>query len=105
MLKLKRLAALWTLVRGDARVAWHALRHPGTPVWFKLGLAGVLVYLVSPVDLVPDVLPVLGVVDDLVMVPLVVGFLIRQLPPTVREAARRRAGLSPDGVPWVDEVR
>lgn len=105
MLKLKRLSALWTLLRGDAKVVWHALRHPGTPGWFKLGVAGLLVYLVSPVDMVPDVLPLVGIVDDLVLVPLAVGFLIRQLPPAVLAAARRRAGQAPDGTPFVEEVR
>lgn len=105
MFKLKRLSALWTLVRGDAKVVWHALRMPGTPAWFKLGVVGLLAYLVSPVDLVPDVLPLVGVVDDLVLIPLAIGFLIRQLPPAVREAARRRAGLAPDGTPFVEEVR
>jgi uncharacterized membrane protein YkvA (DUF1232 family) len=103
---LKRLSVIWSVVRGDAKVLWHALRHPQAPGWLKLGVAGLVVYLVSPVDLVPDVLPVIGVVDDIVLVPLVIGWLLRKLPASVRADARRRAGLPPeDGAPFVEEVR
>jgi uncharacterized membrane protein YkvA (DUF1232 family) len=102
---LKRLSVIWTVVRGDARVMWHALKHPQAPGWLKLAVAGLLVYLISPVDLIPDMLPVAGVVDDLVLIPLAIGYLIRKLPAQVREDARRRAGLSPEGKPFVEEVR
>lgn len=84
MSNFKRLAMIWTVVRGDARLAWRALRHPQAPGWFKLGLAGLALYLVSPVDLIPDLLPVVGVVDDLVLIPLVLGWLLRQLPARLR---------------------
>ena len=66
----KRIALLWTLVRGDARQLWFALRHPAAPGWLKLGTAMIALYLLSPIDLIPDALPLIGVVDDLVLVPL-----------------------------------
>lgn len=81
----KRLALLWTLVRGDARRLWRALRHPLSPLWLKLGVAGLVLYVVSPVDLVPDLIPFLGIADDLVLVPLGVRFLLSKLPVNVRE--------------------
>ncbi len=102
---LKRLSVIWSVVRGDAKVLWHALRHPESPPWLKLGVAGLVLYLVSPIDLIPDVIPVIGLVDDLVIIPLAIGFLLRQLPAHVRADARRRAGLVTDGPPFVDEVR
>lgn len=77
----KRLALLWTLVRGDARRLWRALRHPRAPLWLKLGVLGIVLYVVSPVDLIPDWLPLLGIADDLVLVPLAVRFLLNRLPP------------------------
>ncbi len=76
----KRLMLLWTLVRGDARRLWRALRHPGSPRWLKSGVAALLVYLVSPVDLLPDVIPVLGLVDDLVLIPLAIRWMLSRLP-------------------------
>jgi len=82
----KRLTLLWTLVRGDARRLWLALRHPEAPGWLKLGTALVVLYVLSPVDLVPDVLPVVGIVDDLVLVPLAIRFLLSHLPRAIAEA-------------------
>ncbi|MEW6704894.1 MAG: DUF1232 domain-containing protein [Pseudomonadota bacterium] len=87
----KRLTLWWTLLRGDALRLWFALRHPAAPLWLKLGTALIVLYLVSPVDLIPDALPLVGVVDDLVLVPLAIRFLLKRLPPEVAEAAARRA--------------
>ncbi|HEY0886704.1 MAG TPA: YkvA family protein [Ramlibacter sp.] len=88
----KRLTLLWSVVRGDARQLWFALRHPAAPGWLKVGTALIALYLLSPVDIVPDWLPVIGVVDDLVLVPLAIRWLLRRLPPDVAEAAARRRG-------------
>jgi uncharacterized membrane protein YkvA (DUF1232 family) len=80
----KRLLLLWTLVRGDARRLWLALRHPASPTWLKWAVAGLALYLVSPVDLLPDFIPLLGLVDDLVLIPLAIRALLNRLPPNVR---------------------
>lgn len=96
MSRFKRLSVLASVVRGDAKVLWHALRHPAAPTWLKLGVVGLVAYVLSPVDFVPDVIPFFGVVDDLVLLPLAVGFLLRRLPASVRADARRKAGLPPE---------
>ena len=87
----KRVAVLWTLVRTDARRLWVALRHPAAPTWLKVGAALIVAYVISPIDLVPDVLPVIGVVDDLVLVPLAIRFLLNRLPPELAAADDRSA--------------
>ena len=92
----KRLSVVWSVVRGDARLLWHALRHPRATRWLKLGVLGIALYLLSPVDLVPDVLPVLGVVDDLVLVPLAIRWLLSRLPADVSADAAARAGRRAD---------
>jgi len=86
----KRLTLLWTVVRGDARQLWAALRHPASPRWLKLGAAAIVLYVFSPIDLIPDVLPFIGVVDDVVLVPLAIRWLLRRLPPEIAAAAARR---------------
>ena len=73
----KRLAMLWALVRGDARRLWLALRHPQSPGWLKLAVVGMVIYLISPLDLLPDFIPVLGIVDDLVLLPLAIQGSLR----------------------------
>jgi uncharacterized membrane protein YkvA (DUF1232 family) len=86
----KRLALLWAVLRGDARQLWFALRHPNAPGWLKLGTALIALYLISPIDLIPDVLPVIGLVDDLVLVPLAIRWLLKRLPPEIAQAAASR---------------
>ena len=83
----KRIALLWTLVRTDARRLWFALRHPAAPGWLKIGAALIVAYVISPIDLVPDVLPFIGVVDDLVVVPLAIRWLLNRLPPEIANSA------------------
>jgi uncharacterized membrane protein YkvA (DUF1232 family) len=89
---LKRVTLLWSLLRGDARQLWYALRHPAAPGWLKVGTGLIVLYVLSPIDLVPDFIPFIGVVDDLVLVPLAIRWLLKRLPPDLaRAAASRRA--------------
>jgi uncharacterized membrane protein YkvA (DUF1232 family) len=76
----KRLAVLWSVVRGDARLLWRALKHPQAPTWLKLGTVAIVAYVIWPLDLIPDLLPIIGAVDDIVIVPLAIRFLLDRLP-------------------------
>jgi uncharacterized membrane protein YkvA (DUF1232 family) len=88
----KRWLLLWRVLRGDARRLWFALRHPAAPTWLKVGTALIVLYVLSPIDLIPDFIPVLGWVDDIVLVPLAIRFLLDRLPAPIRGDADRRAG-------------
>lgn len=87
---LKRLTLLWTVLRGDARQLWTALRHPAAPGWLKWGTALIALYLFSPIDLLPDFIPGFGVIDDLVLVPLAIRALLKRLPPELARATAAR---------------
>lgn len=91
----KKFAALYALVRQDARILWHALRHPARPAWLRPAVALVALYLLSPIDLIPDVLPVIGIVDDLVLIPLLISWMVRCLPDAVKRAPARQTQLAP----------
>ncbi|MCB1914400.1 MAG: DUF1232 domain-containing protein [Rhodocyclaceae bacterium] len=84
---MQKLFALFRLVRKDVRILLFALRHPRRPAWLLPAVAGLLIYLISPVDLIPETLPVIGVVDDLVLIPLVIGWIVNRLPPELRADA------------------
>lgn len=86
----KRLLALWALVRGDARRLWIALRHPAAPGWLRWGTAAIVLYLVSPIDLIPDALPLVGVIDDLIIVPAAIRWLLNRLPAGLRAEIDQR---------------
>jgi len=68
-----------------------ASRHPRTPWYAKVFIAGIVAYAVSPIDLIPDFIPVLGYLDDLVLVPLGIVVAIRMIPPCVLAECRVRA--------------
>lgn len=107
----KRLSALWVVVKGDLKLLWFALQHPQSPAWLKLGVVGLGLYFLMPVDIIPDVIPGLGMVDDLVIIPLAVRWLLKKLPAHVREEAERRAAGGTAGkgpaaaADVIDEVR
>jgi uncharacterized membrane protein YkvA (DUF1232 family) len=86
----KRLTLLWSVLRGDARTLWFALRHPGAPGWLKLGTALIVLYVISPIDLIPDFIPGIGLLDDMVLVPLAIRFLLNRLPAHIAQAAAAR---------------
>jgi uncharacterized membrane protein YkvA (DUF1232 family) len=68
-----------------------AARHPQTPWYAKLVVAGFVAYALTPVDLFPDALPILGIVDDLIFVPLAVALAVRFVPSPVLDECRGRA--------------
>ena len=78
-------------VQRDAVTLWFAYRHPGTP-WLPKALAAVVVaYALSPIDLIPDFIPVLGYVDDVLLLPVLIWMTIRMLPPDVIAECRVKA--------------
>jgi uncharacterized membrane protein YkvA (DUF1232 family) len=89
MSMFKRLTLLWSVLRGDARQLWFALRHPAAPGWLKLGTALIVLYVISPIDLIPDFIPGLGVLDDVVLVPMAIRWLLKRLPAHIVQDTRR----------------
>lgn len=75
----------------DVLALWLALRDPRVPLAAKLMAAVVVGYALSPIDLIPDFIPVLGYLDDLVLVPLGVWLTLRLIPPELMDELRRRA--------------
>ena len=86
--RLKRWAAE---LRAQVVTLWFARRHPDTPYGAKILAALVVAYAFSPIDLIPDFIPVLGLVDDLLLVPIGIYLAVRLIPPHVLAAARAEA--------------
>lgn len=68
------------LFRKEVGVLFRAFLHPATPFHLKAAMLFVVFYLVSPFDLIPDFIPLVGWLDDLVLVPLAVSFIVSLLP-------------------------
>ncbi len=72
-----------------------AAQDTRTPRRAKILLLFLLAYAASPIDLIPDFIPVLGLLDEVILLPLGIWFVLRMIPPDVMEAARARAGKLP----------
>ena len=78
-------------IKRDVVVVWFAARDPRTPWGVRLLALAVAAYALSPIDLIPDFIPVLGYLDDVLLVPLGLLLVLRLLPPAVLADARQRA--------------
>lgn len=78
-------------LKRDIPAVYLALRSKETPVIAKL-LAGITVALaLSPIDLIPDFVPVLGYLDDVLLLPALIGLTVKLIPPELLEDCRRQA--------------
>jgi uncharacterized membrane protein YkvA (DUF1232 family) len=83
-------------LRVEVHALWLAYRHPGTPWYAKLVAACVLAYALSPIDLIPDFIPVVGHLDDIVLVPAGLFLAFKLVPADVLAECRERAGDAAD---------
>lgn len=82
-------------IRFWTSVLYYLLKEPGIP-WLSRTLAAItLGYLLSPIDLIPDFIPVLGQLDDMAIVPLLLFLTIRSIPREIREACMAKARRAP----------
>ncbi len=88
---LGRISAWARGIKRDAVAVWFAARDPKTPWPAKVLAMAVAAYALSPIDLIPDFIPVLGYLDDLLIVPLGLMLVIRLLPADVLAQARASA--------------
>ena len=85
---LTRLGAWAKRLKRDIVALSIAVRDPRTP-WYARALgAGVVAYALSPIDLIPDFIPVLGLLDDALLLPLGIWLVVRLIPPDVLSEAR-----------------
>jgi len=92
--RLKRWARV---LESDGLTLWFCCRHPNMP-WLPKILALLVVgYFLSPIDLIPDFIPVLGYLDDLILLPISIYFIMKLVPDTVLTECRAKAAA------WVAE--
>ena len=87
----KRLAAWAQALRQEVYALYLACRDPRVPWYAKAFTAFVVGYALSPVDLIPDFIPVLGYLDDLILVPLGIYLALKLIPDPVMQSCRSRA--------------
>jgi uncharacterized membrane protein YkvA (DUF1232 family) len=90
--KLSEQARKW---KAELYVLYLAARDGRTPILPKVIAAVVVGYAFSPIDFIPDFIPLLGYVDDVILVPLGIMLALRLIPPQVLDDCRRQAALNP----------
>lgn len=92
-------AKIWARsIKRDVLAVWIAARDPRTP-WYAKGMAAVVAaYALSPIDLIPDFIPVLGYLDDLLLLPIGILLVVRMVPKDLMAEFRAEA-LSLEGKP------
>ena len=87
-------------LKTDIPAVFLALKEKRTPWYAKIIAAVVVIYALSPIDLIPDFIPVLGYLDDLVILPALIALCIKYIPKDVFDDCRKRAeGLWGNGKP------
>ena len=87
-----KLGRLWFAMRKELALAWVLLKDSRSPLAARFAVVLAALYLLSPIDFVTDALPVLGWIDDGVVVVLLLKLASRLLPPELEAALRAKAG-------------
>lgn len=91
-MKFFQIISSWAkALKLDVLALWFALKHPKMPFWAKVVCFVVVAYALSPIDLIPDFIPVLGYLDDLMIIPAFVWLALKLIPSDVLFQAREQA--------------
>lgn len=95
---------IWSFILSQKRnllVLFTALFNRKTPKNIRIMIAAAFIYLISPIDFLPDIIPGLGLLDDAIIVPSLLMLAQQFLPPAVREASERRADFLGPKMPFI----
>ena len=96
---LEKLKQRARALKGEIHALYFAARDPRTPWYAKAMIAAVVAYALSPIDLIPDFIPLLGYLDDLLLLPIGIYFALKLVPAEVLSDARRRAAETVGNLP------
>ncbi len=99
MIKKSKSIRPWMLKK-EFLILFFALKDKRTGFLPKFITLAAFLYLISPIDIIPDFIPVVGYLDDLVIVPLLINMAVRLLPASVREESIIKAGRQQKKIAW-----
>lgn len=82
-----RLRRLFKTTGREIAMLWYACRHPTTPISIKLGALLLAIYVISPIDFISDMLPILGWIDDVALLAFGIPALLKLVPAPARHDA------------------
>jgi uncharacterized membrane protein YkvA (DUF1232 family) len=96
---LSKVRLLFARISREISFYRRVLAHPQTPWLSRVLLGAALAYFVSPIDILPDVIPVVGQLDDLIIVPGLIYLALRLIPAEIIESCRSAEPNSIDSLP------
>jgi uncharacterized membrane protein YkvA (DUF1232 family) len=96
MTSFQKISAWAKALKLDVLALWFALKHPSVSGWAKVIAFVAVAYALSPIDLIPDFIPVLGYLDDLIIVPVLVWLALKLISTDVLNQSREQA------VEWIN---
>src|SRR3954468_7724449 len=93
----QRICAWARELKTETLALWFCCKNPATPLTAKILATLVVAYALSPIDLIPDFIPVLGYLDDVILIPIGIYFTLKLIPAPVIEQCRTQARN------WIDE--
>jgi uncharacterized membrane protein YkvA (DUF1232 family) len=85
---MEKLKAWARKLKRDIVALWFCTRHPHTPFAAKALAAGIVAYAFSPIDLIPDFIPILGYLDELILLPVGIWLVLRLVPAEIMAECR-----------------
>jgi uncharacterized membrane protein YkvA (DUF1232 family) len=101
MTLIARLKERARALKAEVLALCLAARHPRTPWYAKAFLFAIVAYALSPIDLIPDFIPVLGFVDEIILLPFAIVLAVKMIPPDVMEECRAQALQRPLRGSWM----
>ncbi|MFM6922901.1 MAG: YkvA family protein [Polynucleobacter victoriensis] len=77
---LQKINAWAKRIKQQVMLLWTAYQHPECPMYVKLLIGLIVLYALSPIDLIPDFIPVLGYLDEMILLPVLIGLALRLIP-------------------------
>ncbi|MDF2840203.1 MAG: hypothetical protein K0Q99_975 [Clostridia bacterium] len=91
IIMLEKLKTKAKGIKQEVAALYLAYRHPDVPWYAKVFIAIIIGYAISPIDLIPDFIPVLGYLDDLILIPAGIALALKMIPKEVMRECRKQA--------------
>ena len=90
---LKKINAWAKRIKQQVMLLWFAYKHPECPFYVKALISVIVIYALSPIDLIPDFIPILGYLDEAILLPILITLALQLIPQHVIELAKNDLAL------------
>ena len=86
---LQQVNAWAKRIKQQVLLLWTAYQHPESPLYVKILISFIVLYALSPIDLIPDFIPILGYLDEVILLPILISLALKLIPQHVIELSQQ----------------